>query len=227
MLERRIRVSRQARYYLNGAPAASTRYLWFVCHGYGQLAQYFLKNFDALDPARHLVVAPEALSRFYLEHSQGRRVGATWMTREDREREIEDYVQYLDNVYDAVMQELAPVLPDEAPPLVKIAFGFSQGATTVSRWAFQGKMQPQHLVLWAGELPHDLNPDRDLRCLQALDVWMALGDEDPWITPEKLDALRSRYHEMGISYQMHDFFGKHTIPAAALQALAANMLKDL
>lgn len=218
MLERQIRVSRQARYYLNGAPAADTRYLWFVCHGYGQLAQYFLRNFAGLDPAQHLIVAPEALNRFYLEHTEGRRVGATWMTRADRAREIEDYVQYLDEVY----QEVQAMTGDQS--LKKIAFGFSQGATTISRWVFEGSFQPDHLVLWAGDLPHDLDPQKALPTLQQLDLWMALGDQDPWITPEKRIELEARYREMDIDYRMHAFSGKHKIPAEELQALVNKML---
>jgi hypothetical protein len=50
-------------------------------------------------------VAPEGLSRFYFEggfHGPGSKVGATWMTREDRLAKIEDYVGYLDALHDAV-----------------------------------------------------------------------------------------------------------------------------
>src|ERR1051325_10016453 len=52
---------------------------------------------------RRRLVAPEGLSRFYLsERATERRVGASWMTREDRLAEIADYLGYLDAVYDDV-----------------------------------------------------------------------------------------------------------------------------
>jgi hypothetical protein len=52
--------------------------VWFVCHGYGQLAAYFIRHFAFLTenaPAT-VVIAPEGLSRFHLSGNGGR-VGAT------------------------------------------------------------------------------------------------------------------------------------------------------
>src|SRR5258705_7905505 len=101
-------VSRMARYFTIGRP---DREVWFVLHGYGQLAARFLSRFEPLDDGGRLIVAPEALSRFYLtEDSAERRVGASWMTREDRLTEIEDYVQYLEAVYADVFPLVDPSL---------------------------------------------------------------------------------------------------------------------
>lgn len=218
MIARQIKVSRQARYYLNAEPTADTEYLWIACHGYGQLAQYFIKNFEVLDPVRHLVVAPEAMNRFYLQSEKGRRVGAAWMTREDRHNEIADYVAYLNGVY----EEVKALLNNR--PLTKIAFGFSQGTATISRWAFQGNFDPEYLVLWAGDLPYDLDREKDLETLRKLNVWMALGNEDPYITPEKLAELEAQYRKMNFDWHMHTFAGKHTIPPKELQALVEKMV---
>ncbi len=92
-------VGRTARYYTLGPIGAATRQVWFACHGYGQLAERFLQRFEPLDDGAHLIVAPEGLSRFYLsDNPRERRVGATWMTREDRLNEIADYVRYLDTL---------------------------------------------------------------------------------------------------------------------------------
>src|SRR5207237_799567 len=65
------------------------------------------------------VVAPEGRPRFYLTESPTeRRVGASWMTREDRLHEIDDYVRYLDAVH-----------VDLKLPNTRItALGFSQGS---------------------------------------------------------------------------------------------------
>ena len=89
MQEHHLAVAKTARYYSLGEPGPATRQLWFVCHGYGQLAGRFLRHFEPLDDGSRVIVAPEGLSRFYLSESPAeRRVGASWMTREDRLVEI-------------------------------------------------------------------------------------------------------------------------------------------
>src|SRR5690606_29110285 len=108
MREQHTTVPRTARYYTLGRAGPELGQVWFVCHGYGQLAARFIRRFRGLDNGRRLIVAPEALSRFYVgdhggPHGPESRVGATWMTREDRLREIDDYVRYLDLLHDHVM----------------------------------------------------------------------------------------------------------------------------
>src|SRR2546425_708962 len=98
--EHHIGVARTARYFTLGNSSSGVGEVWFACHGYGQLAARFLEKLRVLDGGRRYLVAPEGLSRFYLSGSPTeRRVGASWMTREDRLAEIEDYVRYLDAVY--------------------------------------------------------------------------------------------------------------------------------
>jgi hypothetical protein len=66
--EHHISIARTARYYQLGTISTDTRRIWFVCHGYGQLAAYFIRHFahlTAADPYL-VVIAPEGLSRFYL-----------------------------------------------------------------------------------------------------------------------------------------------------------------
>src|SRR5919204_6031656 len=124
MEERFLSTLRTARYFILGSPRRAQE-LWFVCHGYGQLAARFLERFRVLESEDRCVVAPEGLSRFYLtEDPTERRVGASWMTREDRLHEIDDYVRYLDALY----REIAPQHSRVT------ALGFSQGTATVCRW---------------------------------------------------------------------------------------------
>ena len=97
MQEHHLEVKRTARYFTLGTLDENTEQIWFVLHGYGQLAQFFIKKFSVLDDGKTFLVAPEALSRFYLEGVTGR-VGATWMTREERSNEVADYVFYLNQL---------------------------------------------------------------------------------------------------------------------------------
>ena len=92
--ERHIRVARTGRYHTLGEAGANLREVWFVCHGYRQLGRRFLPRFAELDDGTRRIGAPEALSRFYLHdpetgHGKDVPIGATWMTREDRENEID------------------------------------------------------------------------------------------------------------------------------------------
>src|SRR4051794_20826418 len=99
MDEHTFSTPRTARYFTLGTLATAGD-VWFVCHGYGQLASRFLERFRPLEAGDRCVIAPEGLSRFYLTESPGeRRVGVSWMTREDRLHEIDDYVRYLDAVH--------------------------------------------------------------------------------------------------------------------------------
>src|SRR5512141_1921982 len=107
-----MRVPRTARYWTDG-DTGSARDVWFILHGYGQLAADLLAAAAPLAGDGRLVVAPEALSRFYAtaatggSHAQAG-VGASWMTREDRDHEIEDYIGYLDALASRVMAPLDP-----------------------------------------------------------------------------------------------------------------------
>src|SRR5207245_2948078 len=60
-----IRVARTAPYEVLGSEKTA-REIWFVLHGYGQLASSFIRAFAPLDDGTRLIVAPEALNRFYL-----------------------------------------------------------------------------------------------------------------------------------------------------------------
>src|SRR5205807_2003043 len=111
-VERHIRVPRAARVYEVGTPGPRTHEIWIACHGYGQLAAPFANALEPLNDGSRLILAPEALSRFYLDdplkqHGPTSPIGASWMTREDREHEIIDYVEYLDLVASTARSELA------------------------------------------------------------------------------------------------------------------------
>jgi alpha-beta hydrolase superfamily lysophospholipase len=155
--EHLLRTPRTARYYTLGGGGTRVREVWIVCHGYAQLARYFVTAFEPIAQASRLVVAPEALNRYYFEtapgeHAGDARVAATWMTREHREHEIADYIEYLDNL----AEHIAAGVPG---PTRLVALGFSQGAATVSRWAASGRTPIDHVVLWGSSLAHELEPD--------------------------------------------------------------------
>ncbi len=213
MIAHHFQIPKTARYYTHGSFNEETTNVWVVCHGYGQLAGYFLKNFEHLDPNRHVVFAPEGLSRFYLKGFEGR-IGATWMTKEDRLADIEDYVNYLDELH----QEM--IKPHLSNNIQYNVLGFSQGAATVSRWLTLGKHAPaNNLILWAGLFPPDLPFDHHLERLKSFNIFLVHGNEDPFMTEEKLNERKQMVEQRGISYQTKIFNGEHRVPYWALEEL--------
>ena len=211
MPEHPIPVTRSARYYTLD-PTGEVREVWFVLHGYGQRAADFLESFEAIQNDHRLIVAPEALSRFYLkDHKQ---VGASWMTREDREAEISDYVAYLDAVYDRVVSGL------DRNRVRVVVLGFSQGGTTASRWAVLGQSAIDRLILWAGDVAHDLDLDAHHAALSRLGLTFVVGSEDTYITPERLVAQETLLIEHSIPYRLIPFSGGHHLKTNVLQSLA-------
>ena len=214
MTEHHLAVARQARYYQLGELSAATRRVWFVLHGYGQLAGYFLRHFLPLtqaDPAL-VVVAPEGLARFYLSGNGGR-VGASWMTREDRLSEIEDYVAYLNAL-------AAPVLA-AAPAAQVTVLGFSQGAATASRWLSRARFRPARLVLWAGAFPDDMEFTVATGLLRGLPVTLVVGEQDEFIDAGQVRAQAEFLRGLGVEPELMQFAGRHTLDADVLRELVA------
>ncbi|HEX4602079.1 MAG TPA: alpha/beta fold hydrolase [Gemmatimonadales bacterium] len=217
MDEHRLAVTRNARYYTLGRPGPALREVWFVCHGYGQLAGRFLRHFDGVADSARLIVAAEGLSRFYLGSGTHRdaKVGASWMTREDRLSEIDDYIRYLDALYAEVFRDV------ERPAVQVTAFGFSQGAATASRWAALGRSRVDRVVLWGGELPPDLDLGAVRERLAAVTFSVVYGERDEFITAKLATAIGARLAEHGIPHHVRSFAGGHELTAAALRALAS------
>ena len=210
MQEHFLSTPRSARYFTLGDPANAVD-VWFVCHGYGQLAARFLERFRGIEAERRCIVAPEGLSRFYLTENPGeRRVGASWMTREDRLHEIDDYVRYLDTLYGALAITRANVT----------ALGFSQGTATACRWAALGASRVDRLILWGGEVP----PDLDLQRLRVPRLELVYGTRDQFFTPKIVAANEARLREYRINYELISFDGAHEIDATTLSRVAGTRI---
>jgi predicted esterase len=184
-----------------------------VLHGYGQLAADFIEDFASLVTPDRCVVAPEGLSRFYVDGMDTHeRVGASWMTREAREAEIDDYIEALDDT-------LSHFAEGERPASLCV-LGFSQGAATASRWALLGEAPVDRLVLWGGPPAHDLDLADHAAALRALDLMLVAGTEDPHVPPERRAFARERLQAHDVPVTVRTFDGGHRLDEATLQALA-------
>lgn len=219
MRERRLSVRRTARVCTLG-PDDGASEIWFVLHGYRQLADRFLRRFEPLDDGTRLIVAPEALSRFYVEREVGRHgpeslVGGSWMTRHERDAEIDDYVAYLDRVDESVLNRL-----DGRGPSTTV-LGFSQGAHTAARWAVRGARRPDRLVLWGDTVPPDLDLERASSRLTGVEILLVAGESDgtrqPEAERERVEALR----DVGLTPRVLHHPGGHAIDHELLERIAA------
>ncbi|MBT8282395.1 MAG: esterase, partial [Muriicola sp.] len=117
-----------------------TKYVWVVFHGMGYLSKYFLRYFKDLDPEQHYFIAPQAPSKYYM-NGEFKHVGASWLTKEDTELEIDNIMAYLD----AILEQEG--IPDHVKLVV---FGYSQGVSIAMRWVARKKIACDHLILYAG-----------------------------------------------------------------------------
>jgi predicted esterase len=215
-----IHVRRTARYYTIGPTHGFPRELWVVVHGYGQLARRFIESFAALDDGTRLVMAPEALSRFYLDPLADRRgqaeprVGATWMTREDREAEIADYVAYLEQLTWETRRHLAG-----AGPRI-VVLGFSQGTATVCRWLASSELRADELVLWAGGIPPELEVAAWSTRLHGASLTLVAGEADEMVPASAVVAEGERLSAAGVAFTLLRHAGGHRIESEALVRLA-------
>lgn len=219
--ERHLEVTRTARYAVLGPAdgADAVAEVWLVLHGYRQLAGRFLRRFRALDDGTRLLVAPEGLSRFYLDddgrrHGPGHRVGASWMTREDREAEIRDYVAYLDRLTDRVFSGV------NRDSVRFRLLGFSQGCHTAARWAVMGGVPPDQLVLWGAYLPPDLPEGAARARLGSTSLLLVRGEDDRHADAELARREAERLETWGVSARILPYAGGHVLDDDVLVQVA-------
>ena len=220
MKERTIRFDFAARYFTAGTLDASTKQVWIILHGYGQLAQYFLRKFEPLTAHNIYFIAPEGLSRFYLSEltAAGRadtKVGATWMTRENRLTDIENYINFLDTIF---KQELG----DQANSIPVTLFGFSQGCATVCRWAIDGHPRFHRLILWAGLFPPDMDFKKGHDVFADKKTYLVIGNKDHFVNEERMNEFDGLARQLDITPEKIVFDGKHELNESLLQRFATD-----
>jgi predicted esterase len=216
MDQREISFSFTARYFRIGDINSATKQIWFVLHGYGQLAQYFIKKFSVLKNENICVIAPEGLSHFYLENFEpgtGRkndRVGATWMTRENRLMDIGNYITYLNTLYHReVGKANIPVT----------VLGFSQGSATASRWVMDNSIRFERLILWSGIFPPDMDFEKGTSILQKKQVLMVYGKNDPFLSDDRFREMTDLSAKLSADVKLITFEGEHDIESETLLRL--------
>lgn len=202
----KIVVEKTAHYYSLGN-ISTAKTLWFVLHGYGYNANYFIHKFDGIADEENFVVAPEGLSKFYVSGVSGR-VGASWMTKENREDEIQDYLNYLNSLYETLLSQIDLIE-------VKVnVIGFSQGGATAARWVSDNKIKCANFILWASVFPDDM----EFEVLKTqTNSFLLYGDDDEYVTQERIDKQKAILEKANINCKLIEFKGKHDVPAEVLK----------
>ncbi|MGZ3885102.1 MAG: alpha/beta hydrolase, partial [Bacteroidia bacterium] len=183
----------------------------------GYLATYFINKFSSLDLNEHFLVVPEGLHRYYLNAVTGK-VGASWMTKEDRENDIDDYCNYLDNVYETF------ILPLGYQVIVN-ALGFSQGGATISRWAAKTHHHIDTIIMWGSGIPPDMNWEKDLDTLRSFHWLYVAGNHDLYLSKEQRDEQLALLEKHGITPDIITYEGGHDIEPETLKLLTGKCVK--
>lgn len=202
--EKKITTLKTARYFQLGNPSNKVKNIWFVFHGYGQLAGEFILNFSKLANDETLIVAPEALNKFYLRGFTGK-IGATWMTAECRLNEIDDYVHMINNVYNQISNFV------DNENVTFNVLGFSQGSHTAVRWLNETKVIPSNLLLWSGTFPHDCNYIENSEYWLKVNTKIVLGNSDRIISEEHLNNELEFIKAQEVRFELLRFNGGHKI----------------
>ncbi|MAY82734.1 MAG: hypothetical protein CMP59_01235 [Flavobacteriales bacterium] len=206
-MKKSIQVKRTAIYhYLSNE---NCRTLLYVIHGYGQLAEDFLKDFKAIE-GKVDIVAPEALSRYY---NKERKPVASWMTSHEREAEMDDYVSYLDQLH----KEISSVKEYDEVKLL----GYSQGVSTAMRWLAKSKEVFSHVYLCSGSIPPELNTE-DLKHQSGSQFHYFYGINDPLLEVSRAKSIVEGLRGLVEHLDVHPFEGKHEVSDACIDLILQN-----
>jgi predicted esterase len=204
-----LTVAKTARYFTHGNLNANTQFIWIIIHGYAQTADSFLKHFENLGTA-HFIIAPEGLNKFYSRGFSGSPV-ASWMTSLERENEIFDYVQYLNQLTNTLQ------LNNYTNAKI-ILLGFSQGVSTQTRFLSQTALKINFSVMVAGEIGKEFQEDLPENLSQTNSLYL-VGNQENIIKPEKTEMHKQIFKNSQCIFK--NFDGKHEINESTIQTILA------
>ncbi|MCM8570547.1 esterase [Gramella jeungdoensis] len=188
-------------YSVLNEPTSQTKNVWLVFHGIGYLSRYFLKYFKHLDPEENYIIAPQAQSKYYL-NGEYRHVGASWLTREYLEEEIENVLNYLDAVYKA--ENLSEV--DNLNIL-----GYSQGVSIATRFVARRKINCKNLIMHSGKVPQELSHE-DFEFSENTKFSFIYGIHDEYLNSEIVKVEEERLKKIfSKNLEILSFDGGHEV----------------
>ncbi|MEJ2163007.1 MAG: esterase [Robiginitalea sp.] len=186
-----------------------TERIWMVFHGIGFLSRYFLRYFTHLDPVKNYIIAPQAPSLYYLD-SNYRNIGASWLTREQTQRNMNNLLNYLDALYGAEALHKAPKLT---------LMAYSQGVSVLCRWVAARKIPCERIILYAGRVPDELDPSDFAHLSSQTAVEFYAGDSDPYLHTDQRPVLEDRLKQVfGNRLRLHYYEGGHELKSDLIRS---------
>lgn len=197
-MKKSLSYNQKASYYREGNGTK----LLYVLHGYGQLAKFFIRKFKSITDLNYTVIAPEGQHYFYLDGTSGR-VGASWMTKENREQDIANYISYLD----AIHTELTAERKWEEI----VVLGFSQGVATVFRWLAHSDIKPSKFLICSGLVPPDVDLKINNEIFDPIKMTYFSGINDPYRTEASVREFYDAVESSKLDMELINFDGVHEV----------------
>ena len=187
---------------------SKTKNVIFACHGMGYLSRYFLKYFKGLNSDDNYIIIPQAQSKYYIAPKM-KHVGASWLTKENTLKEMENIISYFDNV----------LSNEKIENLNFIFLGYSQGVSVAMRYLAKRKIIVSKLILMSGGIPKELTP-KDFKYLKNKAViYYVYGDKDEYITEDFLNSEKKRFEDLFSNIKYIEFDGNHEIKTEIIESI--------
>ena len=206
-----IATPKTARYTSYGKLSSKTKYFWFVLHGSNMLSEQMLYKFKDFDPETHFVIAPEGLSRFYV-NGFGGEVVASWMTKRDRLEEIHDFSVFCSTLYDSYVQKL----PESCRTII---MGFSQGGVTAMRWLHHLDVTVDFLIPYACWIPEDIDYSTAKTDWNKICKILTYGSEDQFLNEKKIIEIQEICKAGNLDFHNEIYAGDHRVDKKQLKKI--------
>tara|TARA_B100001996_G_C18640899_1_gene585588 strand:- start:425 stop:1072 length:648 start_codon:yes stop_codon:yes gene_type:complete len=215
-MKKQISIPKTHKYSQLGEFSKKTNTVWIVLHGYGMLSEFFIKKFECILNDSTVVIAPEGSNRFYLENNYYR-VGASWMTKLDKEKDIEDNISFIQTLYLNIVDEIGH------SNFKLNTLGFSQGGATLVRWIMSNNITIDSLILWGSDIPKDCLTEEKKSRWSSIDVKLVIGNQDEYINEENKQKVIDLINSYGLKYELVEYEGSHKIIEKELEKIAAGL----
>ncbi|WP_367275295.1 alpha/beta hydrolase [uncultured Christiangramia sp.] len=138
-------------------------------------------------------------------------MGASWLTRENLDAELENVLKYLDAVFDA--EDLSNVHKLNI-------LGYSQGVSVATRFVARRKIKCANLIMHSGKVPQELNKT-DFDFLKETNFHFIYGTQDEYLKKGIIEVEESRLKEIfGEKINIHAFEGGHELNQEIITKIA-------
>ena len=203
-MKKQISISKTHKYSQLGKCSTKIDTVWIVLHGYGMLSEYFIKKFECILNEKTVVIAPEGSNRFYLNNNYSR-VGASWMTKVDKEKDIEDNISFIETLYTKIVDDIGH------NNFKLKTLGFSQGGATLVRWIMSNSIKVDSLILWGSDIPQDSLTNQNKSRWSSINIKIVIGKKDEYISDENKKKVIDAVNSYGLSYKLIEYDGPHKI----------------